>query len=170
MGAQGPMSAPDDFGHRALRAGRSLLGTVEALLAILTAGWRLRRRHVGEKLSLRPNSPVDSELPSLSRPAGRSRTRASAESVAEARGIARRLGRACRVLPWEPSCLVRALALKRLLDRRGMAGTRVRVGVRRQNGDFSAHAWLECEGVLVGDAPDTVAEYELLTGFDVQTE
>ncbi len=43
------------------------------------------------------------------------------------------------------TCLTRALAVARLLARRGVA-TEVRIGVRKVEGQLAAHAWVEREG------------------------
>ncbi|MBS0547251.1 MAG: lasso peptide biosynthesis B2 protein [Proteobacteria bacterium] len=49
------------------------------------------------------------------------------------------------------SCLVSALALQRLLSRRGHV-TELHVGVAKQGERFSAHAWLVGEGkILIGE-------------------
>ena len=161
-------------------AARSLAGTGEALAAVLAAGWRLRRRGPGKEMSLRSDEPEADAYadPDAGTPVGltggdrgpAAPARTPGDGVDEARRIARSLDRACRLLPWDPTCLVRALSLKRMLDRRGLTGARVRVGVRRSEGEFSAHAWLECCGQVVGDAPEQVAEYESLGGLDVVPE
>ena len=53
------------------------------------------------------------------------------------------------------SCLTQALATKYQLERSGRRG-RIHIGVAKDNGQFLAHAWLECEGKTVlgggGDA------------------
>jgi hypothetical protein len=46
------------------------------------------------------------------------------------------------------TCLTQALAAKYQLDRSGRR-TRIHIGVARENGNFLAHAWLECEGETV---------------------
>jgi len=52
------------------------------------------------------------------------------------------------------SCLPRALALQRMLCRRGLRGT-VRFGVKKHNGVVLAHAWLVLDGyVLIGRLAD----------------
>lgn len=52
------------------------------------------------------------------------------------------------------NCLPRALALQRMLKRRGVRGT-IRFGVKRENDKVKAHAWLVLdEIVLVGRIPD----------------
>jgi hypothetical protein len=64
-----------------------------------------------------------------------------------------------RHAPTAINCLPRALALQRMLRKRGASGT-VRFGVKRQGNEIRAHAWLELEGkVLVGNLPD-LDEYE----------
>lgn len=75
---------------------------------------------------------------------------AQVERVTRLVGVAARHG-ACRA-----NCLQHALAVWWLLARRGIE-TNLRIGVRKDHADFSAHAWIERDGViLVGgaDAPD----------------
>lgn len=48
-------------------------------------------------------------------------------------------------LPWRSSCLVRALAARALLRRRGIACV-LHFGVGRDDDGFKAHAWLEAGG------------------------
>jgi len=54
---------------------------------------------------------------------------------------------------WRTNCLQRSLLLWWLLRRRGIAAE-LRIGVSRQTDHFEAHAWVECEGVVLGDRPD----------------
>lgn len=56
--------------------------------------------------------------------------------------VAKRLTRAADRLPWNSTCLVQAVALGLLLARRGIAGARIRFGVRKRDGALEAHAWL----------------------------
>jgi len=59
-----------------------------------------------------------------------------------------------RYAPKAINCLPRALALQRMLLRRG-ARASVRFGARRVGEDFRAHAWLTLEGkVILGNLPD----------------
>ena len=46
------------------------------------------------------------------------------------------------------SCLTQALAAKYLLERSGRS-CRIHIGVGKENGQFLAHAWLECESETV---------------------
>lgn len=52
---------------------------------------------------------------------------------------------------FRPKCLVRSVALSRMLNRRGIQGSRVRVGVRLCDGQFAAHAWVELGEKVLGD-------------------
>jgi hypothetical protein len=67
---------------------------------------------------------------------------------AEAVRVRWALGAAARRLPWRSSCLVRALAGRRMLARRGVPCT-LYLGVRRAGGSVEAHAWLRCGGGYV---------------------
>jgi hypothetical protein len=62
--------------------------------------------------------------------------------LACARDITRRLARIADRLPWKSTCLVRATAGMLLLARRRVAGGRIRLGVRKNDGRLEAHAWL----------------------------
>ncbi|MEO8198815.1 MAG: lasso peptide biosynthesis B2 protein [Thermoanaerobaculia bacterium] len=54
------------------------------------------------------------------------------------------------------TCLPRALALQRMLRRRGYSAV-VRIGVRKVAGGVSAHAWVEVGGCALGE-PEAIAE------------
>jgi hypothetical protein len=59
---------------------------------------------------------------------------------------------AARNSPIPSTCLERALSLWWLLARQGIA-TQFRIGVRKNGEKFTAHAWVECQGVAIGE-PD----------------
>lgn len=65
--------------------------------------------------------------------------------------LARRLGwavtRTLTILPTDSRCLVQSLVLQRLLMARSIR-SRVVIGAR-SDGPFTAHAWVECNGVAV---------------------
>lgn len=69
--------------------------------------------------------------------------------------VAIALRRAARALPWHSTCLIEALAARRMLGRRGLTSS-LRIGVRLgANGDVEAHAWVEYQGeVLIGNIAD----------------
>lgn len=58
-----------------------------------------------------------------------------------------------------PLCLARSLAYRELLEREGIPGSWVRVGVRMGPRGFEAHAWVEWEGQVVGENPAYVAAF-----------
>ena len=66
-----------------------------------------------------------------------------------------------------PKCLVRAVALSRMLEKRGIAGSRVRIGVRRIDGVFSAHAWVELGQHVLGDDVRNVNSFAQLLDVSV---
>jgi hypothetical protein len=84
---------------------------------------------------------------------------------------ARRLGlaivRAARFGVFRPQCLVRSVALSRMLTSRGIDGAVVKIGVRRAGGEFLAHAWVELAGETIGDADEHVGTFVQLTNLDV---
>ena len=50
-------------------------------------------------------------------------------------------------------CLPKALCLRRLLGRHGIEAE-LRIGVSTRDGALAAHAWVECQGVPVGETRD----------------
>jgi hypothetical protein len=66
-----------------------------------------------------------------------------------------------------PKCLVRAVALSRMLDQLGITGSRVRIGVRRIDGAFSAHAWVELGQRVLGDDVRHVSSFSQLLDVNV---
>ena len=65
--------------------------------------------------------------------------------------LALAVGRAAENGVFRPLCLVRAVALKRLLDRHGFDGSIVKIGVRMSRGRFAAHAWVAYNDQILGD-------------------
>ena len=57
---------------------------------------------------------------------------------------------AARNSPIPSTCLERSLCLWWLLARQGIA-TQFRIGVRKNSEKFAAHAWVECNGVALGE-------------------
>ncbi|MBL8134466.1 MAG: lasso peptide biosynthesis B2 protein [Anaerolineae bacterium] len=101
----------------------------------------------------------------------RARLAQSADSTEEAHARARRIARmvnaAARYSPYKANCLKRSLALWWLLRRRGIDSD-VRIGVRKAEGTFQAHAWVEMGGVVVNDSPRFVGAFTPFAG-DVMT-
>jgi hypothetical protein len=77
--------------------------------------------------------------------------------------VATAIDRAARRGLFTPQCLVRALALHLMLERRAIAGSVVRIGVRTDGGELLAHAWVEIDGFTLLDAPALVAAFTPLT-------
>jgi len=73
--------------------------------------------------------------------------------------------RAARYGLFRPTCLVRAVALERMIVRAGVGAAVVRVGVLRGGDDFMAHAWIELAGRIIGDEPARVALFTPLHDF-----
>lgn len=81
-----------------------------------------------------------------------------------AEAIALALDRAARFGLVHPLCLVRSIALHRLLERRRIHGSRINVGIRMYGSTFAAHAWVELEGRVIGDDPTYVGQFAPLAG------
>ncbi len=64
-------------------------------------------------------------------------------------------------------CLVRSIALSRLMAARGFDGAVVRVGVSRIDEKMLAHAWVDYKGAVVGDDEEYVSQFDQLPGIDV---
>src|SRR5213076_2839350 len=74
---------------------------------------------------------------------------ARAADIQDAVDAAGWLNRASTYGLFRPRCLVRAVALLRVLEARGRTGAIIRVGVRVLDGDFTAHAWVEYAGHVI---------------------
>lgn len=57
-----------------------------------------------------------------------------------------------------PSCLVKSLTLWCLLGRQGIP-SELRVGVRKEGGQFEAHAWVEREGTALNEPEERHHHY-----------
>ncbi|MGH7459849.1 MAG: lasso peptide biosynthesis B2 protein [Longimicrobiales bacterium] len=117
---------------------------VEAQLTLLFCQLRKWWRPVGELISVE------------SRQEHRVVPRSELQHAAQ---VAWAITRAARYGVFRPKCLVRSLALQKMLENRGLCGSELRIGVRLQNGVFSAHAWVELSGRVVGDSPQTVQQF-----------
>lgn len=56
------------------------------------------------------------------------------------------------------TCLEQSLALWWLLARQGIAST-VRIGTRKADEKFEAHAWVECDGIALNEPQDAHRHY-----------
>jgi hypothetical protein len=88
----------------------------------------------------------------------------SEDENSSAFAVRRAMLRAARRLPWDSSCLVRALAAQMMLRRRHLPSV-LQLGVRAGAAtDLSAHAWLKCGDVnVIGD--ESAAEFTPIAAF-----
>lgn len=84
---------------------------------------------------------------------------ASAPDRQRALEIATAVRRAADYGLFRPFCLVRAMALRALLERAEIHGSEIRIGVRRRDGVFAAHAWIRWNNEILGDLPSHVATF-----------
>lgn len=120
---------------------------LEAQLALLVAQFRVWTRPTGRLVS----HAAEPGEASRAAPTTAAAQVAPADTpvLSRAEALALAVGRAAEFGLFRPLCLVRAVALNRVLERHGIRGSRVRVGVRMRNGRFAAHAWVEyCDRVL----------------------
>ena len=88
-------------------------------------------------------------------------------TITRSRVLALAVSRAATYGVFRPACLVRSVALCRLMERRGIHDAVVRLGVVVRGGRFHAHAWVEYHGIVLGDDPVNVSDYETLSGVSV---
>jgi hypothetical protein len=65
---------------------------------------------------------------------------------------------AARNSPIPSTCLERSLAQWWLLARQGIAA-QLRIGVRKESGKFTAHAWVEYDGIAIGEPESSHLHY-----------
>ena len=128
------------------------------LLRVSYAQWELVRARISVALTRRGRllHPVAASPSAVSDEAvGRARTISQAVDWASAHGLFR------------PSCLVRAIALERMLDSAGVAGASVRIGARRRGETIEMHAWIDLGGTVLGDLPERAGTFTPLRDFSV---
>ncbi len=128
----------------ALDAG-SLADLLLAQVFLLRAGWRKRTHPIG---SLTAHGAMKAVAPA---PVGGDPVRARAIALAVLRAAEHGLFR--------PFCLVRAIALRDLLERERITGSEIRVGVRQRRGKFEAHAWVRWNDEVLGDVASHIATF-----------
>jgi hypothetical protein len=71
-----------------------------------------------------------------------------------------------RYLPGGENCLGQSLATQAMLARRGFV-SELHIGAAREDGEFKAHAWVECEGqIIIGAAGDS----DILPPYDLHIQ
>ncbi len=122
---------------------RDLLRAQLALLRAQLAVWTTRHGRLVRPEREPPATPDE-------------RARLTARRLAAAVSVASRHG------VFRPNCLVRSLALSRLLECEQVPGWHVRIGVRERTGRFEAHAWVELDAEILADSSTHVASFERL--------
>ena len=167
----GELSFPDAFGWR---------DAVRAQIELIRAAWDVRTRETGRLLSVTSSNPARGSVPVERADCGEyqvppAEDAPSPDEAEEARDLveARAVGESVRYVASRgvirPECLVQALAVKRLLERRGLHDARIRVGVRGDSGDIQAHAWVEYRGRVVGSFRQPGGEYADFPDLEVDT-
>jgi Transglutaminase-like superfamily len=59
-------------------------------------------------------------------------------------------------------CLPRSMTLWWMLRQRGIA-SELRIGVRKKDDIFTAHAWLECQGIVLNDSAEVSTDFTAFT-------
>ena len=65
------------------------------------------------------------------------------------------------------NCLKKSLVLWYLLHRQGI-DSQLQIGVRLEQGQFQAHAWVEYQGTVVGDRSCVRQHYTALDRFNAE--
>lgn len=98
-------------------------------------------------------------------PSGSGRATGDEERIlARAHAIVRLVQGAAAWSVHRPTCLHRSLTLWWLLRRQGIA-SELRIGVRKEQGRFEAHAWVEREGVALNDGSDVSSRFVAFQGL-----
>jgi hypothetical protein len=90
------------------------------------------------------------------------RTRNDAENGELVQAVCQRVAMAGVFYPGRARCLEQSLALYVLLRRRGVAAA-LRIGV--QPYPFSAHAWVELNGVPLSERPEAIQQFVPIQDF-----
>lgn len=131
---------------------------LSAQWALIQAQWLRWRRPTGQFVSAVAERDAGGRT-SPPRQLGEEETRAAR--------IALMVERAAENGIFRPACLVRSIALTRMLEARGMHGSQLRVGVRWEGESFAAHAWVEYGGRVLGDRPEHVSGYTPLSDVEL---
>jgi hypothetical protein len=123
---------------------RDLLDIAEAQIELLVSQTIVATRRTGQLVSRAALDPFGDSISS---------TAAAPATPVDPRPeqLALAVMRAAENGVFRPLCLVRSVALKRLLDRHGYAGSMVKIGVRMSRGRFAAHAWVAYNDQILGD-------------------
>lgn len=119
---------------------------IGALRAVLAAKLSMRRRPLGELVSIAESLPDADSV-----------DRATAKRISEA------VHMVSRNVPFEAACLVRSLAIQRMLSERGLDPGQIKIGVHWSEEGFEAHAWVEQGDRIIGDTRSHVSRFTPVT-------
>ena len=122
---------------------REWVDIAEAQFELLVSKTIVATRRTGQLVFRAPLDPFGDTVAPATSPASNVDPRPEQLALA--------VGRAAESGVFRPLCLVRAVALKRLLDRHGFDGSIVKIGVRMSRGRFAAHAWVAYNDQILGD-------------------
>ncbi len=145
-------------GSAVAAVGRLPVVSVRDLGWVARAQWSLLRARVS--LLLTPRGRLLASVP-----AGTAGSAPAGDAMARARRVALAVDRAAAYGLFRPTCLVRAIALERLLTREGVVGAVVRIGARRRAERPEMHAWIEVGGIVIGERPDVAVAFTPLHDF-----
>lgn len=115
--------------------------TAASVWIAVTARHRLIAR-LGEPLAAQP-APSADELAAVARAADEQ----TLDRVRQGRRVGRMVARVAALLPWHPTCLRQAMAVRWLLRRRGVPSV-VHLGIA-DVASMDAHAWVTVHGFTV---------------------
>jgi hypothetical protein len=131
---------------------------------MLRAQWALVAAQVFVKR--RPAGSLTSRALNAALPAAANQT-PTKDVRARGRDLGHAVRRVAKYGVFRPACLVRSIALQRLLVADGIPGAVIRVGVRQSEAGMDAHAWVELEGEVLGDSVAHVRTYAPLDDLSV---
>jgi hypothetical protein len=127
---------------------RGLFLRAAVLLAFISLSLRFRGFRATQ-------SSLQKRLP---RTLGTISDRSSREQAESTALTARMVRSAARRTLGNPACLEQSLALWWLLGRQGIVSS-VRIGTRKTDQQFEAHAWVECDGMALNEAEEPHQHY-----------
>jgi len=137
---------------------REWLDLAEAQLELLVAQYIVATRRTGQLVSRAALDPFGDDHAALA---------SAPHADPRPEQLALAIGRAAEHGVFRPLCLVRAVALKRMLDRHGYDGGIVKIGVRMNRGRFAAHAWVAYGSRILGDQEWHVKSFSELDEISV---
>jgi len=123
------------------------LDLLRAQVALFAAGRTVRKRALGDLVTVVENEDVlvDDEGRAQSERIGWAVVQAASHGLVPA------------------TCLVRSVAIQQMLARAGLPTGEIRVGVKWDDGGFSAHAWVEQGEQIIGDSRRHVRQFDPVT-------